>query len=256
MLEIIQLPVLTDNYIYLIHEVNSNQTAVIDPAVPEPVIAALNEKGWQLDYILNTHHHSDHTGANFSLKKQTGCKIIGAELDQYRIPGIDIKVSPGNIIWLGNQSLRVIGTPGHTLGHIVYYCQESAALFCGDTLFSLGCGRLFEGNPEQLWHSLQQLKKLPGETQIYCAHEYTQANGQFALTVDPDNQALQQRIHEVEQLRNHQQASVPSTLAQELATNPFLREHIPTIRNRINANHLDDINTLALLRSMKDHFSV
>ena len=194
MIEIIQLPVLTDNYIYLIHEPVSGQTAVIDPAVSQPVLDCLSAKGWTLNFILNTHHHWDHVGANLELKEQTNCQILASESDYSTIPGIDKGLKHGDTIKLGDQVAKVIATPGHTLGHIVYHFSKSNALFCGDTLFSMGCGRLFEGSAEQMWISLQQLKKLPRETRIYCAHEYTQANSRFALTLEPDNQQLLQRI--------------------------------------------------------------
>lgn len=255
MLEILQIPVLTDNYIYLLHESISGETAVVDPAVSDSVINALQEKSWQLDYILNTHHHSDHVGGNLALKQATGCKIMGAATDQARIPGIDITVEDSEHIQLGKQSLQIIATPGHTSGHIVFYCAESQALFCGDTLFSMGCGRLFEGTAVEMWLSLQKIKALPGCTRIYCAHEYTQANGRFALTVEADNQDLQQRIAEVASLRAQNLPSLPSTLAVELATNPFLREHSPNLRKAVAANDDDTpAEVFAKIRLLKDQF--
>ena len=255
MLDILLLPVLTDNYIYLLHEPVSDTTAVVDPAIAEPVMAVLQEKGWQLDYIFNTHHHSDHVGGNLQLKQATGCQIVGATADQTRIPGIDIALNDGECIQLGNQTLQVIATPGHTSGHIVYYCAESRALFCGDTLFSLGCGRLFEGSAEQMWHSLQKLKALPGATRIYCAHEYTQANGRFALSLEADNQDLQQRLADVEVLRANSQPTLPSTIALEMATNPFLREDSVSLREAISARPDDSpIAVFAKIRKLKDQF--
>jgi hydroxyacylglutathione hydrolase len=255
MLDILLLPVLTDNYIYLLHEPVSDTTAVVDPAIAEPVMAVLQEKGWQLDYIFNTHHHSDHVGGNLQLKQATGCQIVGATADQTRIPGIDIALNDGEYIQLGNQTLQVIATPGHTSGHIVYYCAESRALFCGDTLFSLGCGRLFEGSAEQMWHSLQKLKALPGATRIYCAHEYTQANGRFALSLEADNQDLQQRLADVEVLRANNQPTLPSTIALEMATNPFLREDSVSLREAISARPDDSpIAVFAKIRRLKDQF--
>ena len=254
MLEILQLPVLADNYIYLLHEPISGKTAVVDPAVAEPVIAALNAQGWRLDYIFNTHHHNDHVGANLQLKQLTNCKIIAAEADQHRIPGIDIAVNHNDKIQLGKQTIRVIATPGHTSGHIVFYCAESQALFCGDTLFSVGCGRLFEGSAEQMWQSLQSIKQLPADTRIYCAHEYTSNNCKFALSVEPDNTNLHRRIIEVEQLRATNTSTVPSTLAQELATNPFLRTNSNSIRNALNINKNDEILVFTELRKLKDTF--
>lgn len=255
MLTIDYLPVLNDNYIYLLHESSTQKTAAVDPALAEPVIEMLKERGWRLDYIFNTHHHGDHVGGNLQLKQATGCKIVGAAADRARIPGIDIAVKEGDQIQLGSCNFKIINTPGHTLGHIVYYCAESQALFCGDTLFSMGCGRLFEGTAEQMWHSLQKLKALPGDTRIYCAHEYTQANGRFALTLEADNPDLQQRMHEVAALREKNRPTLPSTIALEMATNPFLREHSPSLRKAVTANDADTpAQVFAKARLLKDRF--
>lgn len=255
MLTIQLLSALNDNYIYLLHEATSGETAVIDPAEAQPVIDALEQQGWHLDYVFNTHHHGDHVGANLALKQRTQCKIVGAARDQKRIPGIDITVEEGDIVYLGNQGLRVMDTPGHTLGHIVYYCETSRALFCGDTLFSLGCGRLFEGSAMQLWQSLQRFKALPSDTRVYCAHEYTAANGRFALSVERDNPALQQRLSEVSRLRAANQPTLPSTLELELATNPFLREESLEIRAHLGLSPTaDSSDVFARLRALKDHF--
>ena len=254
MIDIIQLPVLNDNYIYLIHEPVSGTTAVVDPAVAQPVLDTLSNKGWTLDYIFNTHHHWDHVGANLELKEKTGCQILASEADRSRIPGIDKGLKQGDEINLGNQVVTVIETPGHTLGHIVYFFPKSNALFCGDTLFSMGCGRLFEGTADQMWHSLQKIKDLPKETQIYCTHEYTQANGKFALTIEPDNQHLQQRIQQVKQLREHNKPTVPSTLEQELTTNPFLRENSPEIQKSIEMTGQPMNKVFRKIRELKDNF--
>lgn len=254
MLEIIQLPVLNDNYIYLLHDADSGETAAVDPAVAGPVLDFLQAKGWQLSYILNTHHHGDHVGGNLQLKQQTGCKVVGANSDKARIPGLDIGVEDGDEVRLGSHVFKVMATPGHTLGHIVFYGADSQTLFCGDTLFSLGCGRLFEGSAEQMWQSLQRLKALPESTRIYCAHEYTQANGRFALSVEADNPALQQRLAEVAELRRQNQSTLPSTLAQELATNPFLREHSTSIRQAVNGENDSPAEIFAKVRRLKDQF--
>lgn len=255
MLDIKLIPVLADNYIYLLHEPVSGTTAAVDPAIAEPVLAVLQENGWQLDYIFNTHHHNDHVGGNLQLKQATGCKIVGAAVDQAHIPGIDIALHDGEQIQLGEQVFQVIFTPGHTSGHIVYYCADSHALFCGDTLFSLGCGRLFEGTAEQMWHSLQKLKALPENTRVYCAHEYTQANGRFALTLEADNKDLQQRLAEVAALSASNQSTLPSTIALELATNPFLREDSDNIRKAVSACPDDGpIEVFSKIRKLKDRF--
>lgn len=255
MLEIVILPVLTDNYIYLIHDPVSQETAAIDPALAQPVLDVLQEKSWQLTYIYNTHHHSDHIGGNLQIKQQTGCQIIAAQADWDRIPGIDISVNEDDVVSLGNHKARVIFTPGHTRAHIVYHFAEDNILFCGDTLFVMGCGRLFEGTAEQLWHSLQKLKALPKATKVYCTHEYTQTNSRFALTVEPDNQALQQRMVAVNRLRGNNQPTVPTTIAEELATNPFFREDSVHLQKIISMTNSKPVEVFAKVRRLKDNFS-
>lgn len=254
MLKIIQIPVLTDNYIYLLHDTASGSTAVVDPALSQPVLDELKHQDWRLDWILNTHHHSDHVGGNLELKAKTGCQVIAANSDKDRIPGFDKGVDDGDVIKIGQYAAKVLATPGHTSGHIVYYFADAAALFCGDTLFAMGCGRLFEGSAEQMWQSLQKIKALPRDTRIYCAHEYTQANGRFALTVEPENPVLQQRIIEVNQLRAENRATVPSILQQELATNPFLREDSLSLQRQINREGGTPVTVFAEVRRLKDHF--
>jgi hydroxyacylglutathione hydrolase len=248
MLEIIILPVLTDNYIYLIHDPVSHETAAVDPSLAEPVLEVLQKKGWQLTYIFNTHHHSDHIGGNLQLKQKTGCKVIAAKADWDRIPGIDRGVNEGDVVSLGHHKATVIATPGHTRAHIVYHFAEDNILFCGDTLFVMGCGRLFEGTAEQLWHSLQKLKALPKATKVYCTHEYTQANGRFALTVEPDNQRLQQRMIEVNLLRSNKQPTVPTTIAEELATNPFFREDSLGLQKTLGMTNSKPVEIFAKVR--------
>ncbi len=254
MLEIIQLPVLEDNFIYLLHDPISAETAVVDPALAQPVLDTLKNKSWSLTYIFNTHHHWDHIGANLELKEKTNCQILALGADHSRIPGIDHHLKQGDEVKLGNQLGTVIETPGHTLGHIVYYFPDSHALFCGDTLFSMGCGRLFEGSAEQMWHSLQALKKLPRQTRIYCAHEYTQANAQFALTLEPNNKQLLQRIHQVNLLRTNNKPTIPSTIGLELETNPFLREQSPELQESIEMTGLSAVKIFSKIRILKDNF--
>jgi len=254
MLIILQLPALNDNYIYLLHDPVSGETAVVDPAVAGPVLNVLEQKGWRLTTILNTHHHSDHVGGNLELKQLTGCTIIAPLSDQNRIPGIDRGVVDGDVITLGKHTARVISTPGHTSGHVVYHFAGDNTLFCGDTLFVMGCGRLFEGTAEQMWHSLQKLKALPASTQIYCAHEYTQANGRFALTVEPDNRELQQRMELINQLRANHLPTVPSTMEQELATNPFFREDSLALQETIKRVGKNPVEVFAEVRRLKDCF--
>jgi hydroxyacylglutathione hydrolase len=254
MLEIITIPVLVDNYIYLIHDPDSQETAAIDPALALPVLNALQNKAWRLTYILNTHHHSDHVGGNIQLKQATGCKIIASQYDKHRIPGIDQSVNEGDQVSLGQHKAYVIETPGHTLGHIVYHFAEDNILFCGDTLFAMGCGRLFEGTARQMWHSLQKLKALPKDTLVYCAHEYTQANGRFALSVEPENKQLQQRMIEVNRLRSNKQPTIPTTIAEELATNPFFREDSDQIQENIGVGADNPVTVFAKIRQLKDSF--
>ena len=193
-------------------------------------------------------------GANLELKQKTNCEILASKTDRPRIPGVDRTVEQGNQIQLGNQVANIIETPGHTLGHIVYHFAASQALFCGDTLFSMGCGRLFEGSAEQMWHSMQKLKKLPKDTQIYCAHEYTQENGKFALSLEPDNQLLKQRMMQVNQLREKNQSTVPSTMQQELTTNPFLRENSLELQKSINMTGQPAEKIFKKIRELKDRF--
>ncbi len=254
MLEIIQIPVLNDNYIYLIHEPNANKTAVIDPAISEPVIEVLESKNWSLDYIFNTHHHSDHIGGNLALKKAFNCIIFASEADRHRIPGLDKGLKDGDSLAFGNETVHIIATPGHTSGHIVYHFPDSQAVFCGDTLFSLGCGRLFEGSAEQMWHSLQKIKQLPESSKIFPAHEYTLTNAKFAITLEADNPALMNKLAEVEQLRKENKSTLPVALKEELACNPFLREDSSSIRQNLNMSDSDSIEVFAAIRQLKDKF--
>lgn len=253
-LEVIQIPVLSDNYVYLAHEPETQQTAVIDPAVGGPVIDTLAAKGWTLTHILNTHHHADHTGANLELKQKTGCTIVGPKPDRDRIPGIDVEVSDGETYALGNAVAQVIDVPGHTRGHNAYWFKESDTLFCGDTLFALGCGRVFEGTHEQMWSSLGKLMDLPDATRVYCAHEYTQSNGRFALSVEPGNKDLQQRMAEIDQLRKEGKPTVPSTIGIEKATNPFLRPSSQNLQQTVGLVGAELVDVFAETRIRKDNF--
>jgi hydroxyacylglutathione hydrolase len=253
-LQIEQIPVLNDNYVYLVHEPQAGITAAVDPGVAAPVLDRLDADGWKLDWILSTHHHGDHTGGNLELKQATGCRIAGPKADAARIPGIDLGLAEGDRFRLGEAEAEVFETPGHTSGHISYWFAHAGALFCADTLFSLGCGRLLEGTPEQMWRSLSKFSPLPDDALVYCAHEYTQANARFALSVDPDNPALQARAAEVDRMRAAGKSTVPSTLGAERAANPFLRPGDPTIRRRLGMTDADEVAVFAELRKRKDRF--
>ncbi|NOQ14972.1 MAG: hydroxyacylglutathione hydrolase [Methyloprofundus sp.] len=254
MLEIQQIAVLNDNYIYLIHDTESGDTAAVDPAVAEPVLTVLQHNNWQLKYIFNTHHHADHVGGNLFLKNHTGCLIAGCAADQQRIPGIDIKLSEGDTLKLGEYTIHVISCAGHTTGHIAFYIAAAGALFCGDTLFAMGCGRLFEGTAKQMQQSLRKFTALPLTTKIYCAHEYTAANAQFARFVEPENPDLLSAIERIKQLRSDNQPTVPTTLAQELATNPFLRTNSADIKTTLAMQNSSELEVFTELRERKNQF--
>lgn len=254
MLTIKIIPVLKDNYIYLIHDPISKQTAAVDPAEAQPVLDVLAENSWQLTYVLNTHHHWDHTNGNMALKQKTGCQIIAPCLEQNIIPGVDHAVNADDTVALGAHTATVIYIPGHTLGHVAYYFAENALLFCGDTVFVMGCGRMFEGTAEQMWHSLDTLRQLPADTAMYCTHEYSLANAWFALRIEPDNIDIQQRLQTIKQLRKNQQPTVPSTIALECATNPFLRVDHARVQKYLGMEHAAPAQVFAELRRRKDLF--
>jgi hydroxyacylglutathione hydrolase len=251
-LDIEQFACLSDNYAVLIHDEEAGVTASIDAPDAEAILKRAAEKGWRLTHLLNTHHHGDHTGGNLKLKEATGCTIIGPKGEAERIPGIDEAVGEGNVITFGNFEIRVLDTPGHTVGHIAYWIPEARVAFVGDTLFSLGAGRIFEGNAEMMWSSLKKLMKLPPDTEIYCGHEYTVANAQFALTVDPENMALQNRAKEADMLRAKGKPTLPTRLDRELETNPFLRPDVTAIRARLGMPFAPDWKVFAEIRERKN----
>ncbi len=253
-LHIHQILVLDDNYVYLARDPDSGACAAIDPAVAAPVLRALGELGWKLTHILNTHHHGDHTGGNLEIKRATGCTVVGAAADAARIPGIDVRLGEGDTVTLGNATARVFEVPGHTRAHIAYWFEDSRALFCGDTLFALGCGRLFEGTAAQMWRSLGKLRALAGDTRVYCAHEYTNANADFALAMEPDNMALRKRADAVLALREAGKPTVPSTIAEERATNPFLRADVSDLQRAVGMAGQDPVSVFAEVRRRKDLF--
>ena len=220
----------------------------------EPVLAEADRLGWKITHVINTHHHGDHTGGNLEIKKRTGCKIVGPGPDRDRIPGIDLELNDGDTFQLGGANGQVFFVPGHTRGHIAYWFADSDALFCGDTLFSIGCGRVFEGTMSQMWSSLSRLRALPSETRVYCAHEYTQSNIRFAVSVDPNNLALRTREADVKIKRERGEPTVPSRLCEELAANPFLRADQPDLKDTLGMANADPVAVFAEIRQRKDTF--
>lgn len=253
-LQIEQISVLSDNYIYILHDEDSGETAVVDPSESLPVRDFLVSKGWELTYILNTHHHHDHTGGNQDLKASYGCKVVGAKRDSVRIPGISLEVEEGDSVSIGKHTLKVLDVPGHTVGHIAFWHEDSHALFCGDALFSLGCGRLFEGTAFEMWTSLLKLRALPGDTRVFCAHEYTNSNADFALSIDPDNADLIKRAAEITKLRESGLPTIPSLLLDECRANPFLRADDADLQASLNMAGADPAKVFAEIRSRKDRF--
>jgi hydroxyacylglutathione hydrolase len=222
-LEIVRIPVLSDNYVWLVHEPASGETMVVDPAVAAPVLAAAEARGWRIGQVWNTHWHPDHTGGNGEIKAATACTITGPAAEAARIPTLDRTVKEGDRVTLGALQAEVLEVPAHTAGHIAYHFATEQVIFVGDTLFAMGCGRLFEGTPQQMFANMQRLSALPPDTKVYCAHEYTLSNGRYALAAEPDNDAIAARMADVSAARERGEATVPTTIALERATNPFMR---------------------------------
>ena len=243
MLDIQRIPLFRDNYSYLIRDPQAGAVACVDPGVDGPVAAALDDRGWTLDLILLTHHHADHIGGVEALATRYGAQVVGPDADSHRIAGLDRGVGHGDTVRLGGVDAQVIATPGHTLGHIAFWFAEAGAVFCGDTLFSLGCGRVFEGSPAQMWDSLTALRDLPDDTLVYCGHEYTEANGRFALSVDPDNAALRDAVAED---RAHRAVGRP--------TIPCLRADDPALAAALGLSGRPAVEVFAALRQRKDTF--
>ncbi|HWW64500.1 MAG TPA: hydroxyacylglutathione hydrolase [Sphingomonadaceae bacterium] len=240
MIEIVRIPVLADNYVWLVHEPESGETMAVDPAVAEPVLAEAEARGWRISQIWNTHWHGDHTGGNAAIKAATGAIITGPAAEATRIPTLDRQVREGDSVALGPVVAHVYEVPAHTAGHIAYHLPHEQTIFVGDTLFAMGCGRLFEGTAEQMFANMTRLAALPGETAVYCAHEYTQSNGRYARVAEPDNAAIAERMAEVDTARAEGLPTVPTTIARERATNPFMRAR--------------DAAELAARRQAKDDF--
>ena len=252
LLEVELLPVLTDNYVYLIQDPATGKSGVVDPGLAGPVLQRLRELERGLDWAFLTHHHGDHIGGLAELQEATGCQAIGPRADSARILGLNIAVADGDEVRFGTQRALVFETPGHTRGHVSYWFPEGQALFCGDTLFALGCGRLFEGDAATMWRSLGKLMALPEATRVYCGHEYTLSNARFAVGVDPDNHALARRAAEIETLRERGAPTIPTTIGVEKATNPFLRAADPALRRRLGLENVSDAEVFGEIRRRKD----
>lgn len=243
-----------DNFGVLIHDRDTSETASIDAPDGTTIHKALQRNGWALTHIFNTHHHGDHVEGNLALKSAFNCRIIGPKAEAGKIPGIDQTVSGHDSFTFASRSVTVIDTPGHTRGHIAFHIPSDDLVFVGDTLFSLGCGRVFEGSMEDMWASLEKLKKLPAQTRIYCGHEYTESNARFALTIEPGNSDLQKRAAEVSRKRNRGELTVPTTIGEELKVNPFLRADSVEIRQRLGLQGATDPQVFAEVRRRKDSF--
>jgi hydroxyacylglutathione hydrolase len=244
----------SDNFGVLIHDDETNVTATIDTPDAAAIRDALSQRGWALTHILTTHHHADHTAGHAALKEETGCIVVGPAKEADRIPGIDKEVAEGATFGVGGHQICVLETPGHTAGHVTYWLPDDNVAFVGDTLFSLGCGRLFEGDGEMMWASLQKIMALPKETLIYCGHEYSKSNAAFALSVEPGNQELQARAVEINSLREQNLPTIPVSLAAELAQNPFLRPDSPEIQERLGMVGHPLATIFSELRRLKDRF--
>ncbi|MBO0663878.1 hydroxyacylglutathione hydrolase [Jiella sp. MQZ9-1] len=252
--EIRQFSCRSDNFGVLVHEAETGTTIAIDAPEEAPIVDALAAENWQLTHILTTHYHGDHVEANEALKARFQAEIIGPDKERLKIPGLDRTVAGGETIDVGGVRVEVIATPGHTLGEVSYYLPEARAVFAADALFSLGCGRLFEGDAAMMWESLKRLRALPGETMLYCGHEYTATNAQCALSVDPDNVALQERAREVDELRRNGRPTLPVLLEREKKTNPFLRADHPDLISAMGMTGADPAEVFAAIRKKRDQY--
>ena len=254
MLKVVQIPCLSDNYGFLVHDEASKQTISIDSPDAQAISMALEQRNWSLSAIWNTHHHFDHVGGNAALQTRWGCEIIAPKGDAAHIEHADHWVGDGDKLKIGNITADIIHTPGHTMGHVIYVFKDKKIAFVGDTLFALGCGRLFEGGPKDMWRSLQKLSALDPQTKIYCAHEYTEDNLRFAQTVDPQNAELKTRGGKITSLRAAGKWTIPFVLAEDIATNPFLRASDPKIREHLGLQEASNWEVFAEIRRRKDEF--
>ncbi len=253
-LELVTIPCLADNYAFLLHDDESRRTLLVDAPESWPIVAALEARGWTLSDVLLTHHHYDHVDGLDDLRQAFDLEVTGAAADAHRLPKLDRAVAGGETFDWSGHAIAVLDVPGHTLGHVAYYIADAGAVFTGDSLMALGCGRLFEGSAAQMWESLGRIAALPGDTRVCSGHEYTEANGAFALTIEPGNEALVARMAEVRALRAKGDATVPSLLSLELATNPFLRADLPQVRAALGMEGAQDAEVFAEIRRRKDDF--
>lgn len=255
-LDVTIIPALADNYIFLFQDPKTGKTAVVDPGESEPVIKALESKNLKLDHILITHHHWDHTDGVAALHKKYKAKLAApkAELSKYqsRIGTPDRLLSEGDIYKVGNLAFNIITCKGHTNGHIAYINQETKTIFCGDILFSLGCGRLFEGTPTEAWQGIQKIRQYADDTLLYCAHEYTKSNGKFALSLGEDNPSLQKRMKEVEKQLSQNKPTIPTTIAEEKSTSPFMRADNPSLKQALNMESKSATEVFTKIRQLRD----
>ena len=248
------IPCLTDNYAYIINDNNSKIIGVVDPSEASPIISFLNKKNLKLSYILNTHHHFDHIGGNVELKKIYNAKVVGFAGDKHRIPGIDIALKDNEKWIFGNSQVKILHVPGHTLGHICFFFEKEKIAFTGDTLFSLGCGKIFEGNHKQMLKSLNKIKQLPKNTNIYCGHEYTYKNAEFCMKYDEGNINLKKKFEIIKKLRSKNLPTIPTSLADELNSNIFLRCDQNNLKNKLNMKNDEDFKVFKKVRDLKDDF--
>ena len=248
------IPCLADNYAYVIHDSKSKTTGVVDPSEAAPIISFLQKEKLKLNYILNTHHHFDHIGGNIELKKMYDAKVIGFEGDKHRIPGIDINLKDQEAWNFGNSIVKIFHIPGHTLGHICFFFEKEKIVFTGDTLFSLGCGRIFEGDYKQMLNSLNKIKKLPRDTKIYCGHEYTYKNAEFCLKYESNNIDLKKKFEEIKKLRSQNLPTMPTSLGDELKSNIFLRCDQKELKIKLDMKNQEDLEVFKKARDLKDSF--
>lgn len=252
--EIVTIPCLSDNYAYLVRDEATGKVALVDAPEAGPIERALEERGWALDQIWITHHHGDHTEGVDALRERFDARVVGHVEDRARLPALDLEVGEGETITLGDTTARIIEVSGHTIGHIAFFIEEAPAAFTADSLMALGCGRVFEGTMPMMWESLSKLMELPKETAIYSGHNYGQANGRFALSIEPENAALKDRIIRIKEADREGRPIVPVTLAEELETNPFLRARIPSVKAAVGMADADPAEVFAEIRQRKDRF--